>query len=333
VNLSYALRLVSISLASFFLVYTLLGAALNFAAPRALRFAARVANSVSRSGAKRASLFLFAYRLAPLAVAGLVVLLFCIPSFLWLEPPASAEEVGLRCLALAALGALICMWPLARVATILAGSVRFGRSCEEQGHPANFRGEPAPVWVVPQMSPRVAVSGIFRQKLFVSADVLRTLSHSELAAALRHECAHRVGLDNLKRLLLLAAPPVWPASGGLQRVDRAWSTFAEWAADDRAAAGNPRRAVSLASALVRVARLGSSAPSPVFLSSLVEGSELERRVERLLHAVPQAAEIRISRAKLALIAASSVAAALFAAYLLWPASLLAAHELLERLIS
>jgi len=120
-SLSYTLRLLSISLASFFLVYTLLGAALNLAAPRALRYATKAANSASSFGARRASSFLFAYRLAPLCVAGLAIFLFCIPSFLWLEPSASAEEVGIPCLVLAAFGALICIWPLVRVGKVLAG--------------------------------------------------------------------------------------------------------------------------------------------------------------------------------------------------------------------
>lgn len=330
-NLSYALRLLSISLASFFLVYTLLGAALNLAAPRALRLAGRLANSVARSGAKRASSFLFAYRVAPLAAAVLAVFLFCIPSFLWLEPPASPEEVGVPCLVLAVLGAVICVWPLARVAKVLAGSVRFGRSCEEQGHPADFRGESAPVWVVPQMSPRVAVSGIFRQKLFVSADVLRTLSPAELAVALRHERAHWLCRDNLKRLLMLSLPAIMPSSRGLAATDRAWAKFTEWAADDLAVCGDARLAVSLASALVRVARLGSNSSSPAFLSSLVEGSDLAERVDRLLHAESRA-EQRARRSRTALLAASCAIGTLVAAYFLWPATLLAAHELLERLI-
>jgi beta-lactamase regulating signal transducer with metallopeptidase domain len=312
------------SLASFFLVYTLLGAALNFAAPRAISFAASLR-------AQRASLFLFAYRLAPLALASVALFAFCIPSYLWLEPPASSEEVGLPCLLLGALGLLICMRPLVRVGRALGDSARFDKLCEARGHRAKFRGESGPVWVVPQMSPLLAVSGIFRQRTFVSADLLRTLSHAELAVALRHEHAHRRWRDNLKRLLLLAVPAVWPVSRGFAQVDRAWAKFTEWAADDLAVSGDTSRAISLASALVHVARLSSAASSPVFLSSLVEGSDLEERVDRLLHTESRA-EQRASRSRGALLAASCAIGALVAAYFLWPATLLTAHELLERLI-
>ena len=328
-SLSYALRLLSISLSSFFLVHTLLAAALNLAAPRAIRFAS---NCGARSRAKLASSFLFAYRLAPLALASLAVLLFCIPSYLWLEPPASTEQVGLPCLILAVLGAAICLWPFARVGRVLVDSARFNNACQANGRQASFRGASSPVWVVPHMSPLLAVSGIFRQKVFVSSDVLRTLSHSELSAALRHESAHRLWRDNLRRMLILAAPRALPASRGLARVERAWSKFTEWAADDLAVAGDPRLAVSLASALVRVARLGSAAPHPIFLSSLVEGCELEERVERLLDAAP-AAEKGTNAARSVLFAASCVLTAASAAYFFGPAVLLAAHELLERLIA
>jgi Zn-dependent protease with chaperone function len=329
VSLSYALRLLSISLSSFFLVHTLLSAALNLAAPRAIRFAA---NCGTRFGAKLASSFLFAYRLAPPTLASLAVLLFCVPSYLWLEPPASTEEVGLPCLILAVLGAAICLSPLARIAKVLADSARFSKACQARGHQTRFRGDSSPVWVVPRMSPLLAVSGILRQEVFISADLLRTLSHSELSAALRHERAHRLWRDNLKRLLLLSAPRALPASRGLVQVERAWSKFTEWAADDLAVAGDPRRAVSLASAIVRVARLGSAAPHPAFLSSLVEGCELEERVERLLH-VASAAGKGTSRGRLVLFAASCVLAAASTAYFFGPAVLLAAHELLERLIA
>lgn len=324
-TLSYALRLLSISLASFFLVHLALSILLTLSASQAIRLAGKL-------NPKRAGSLLFALRLLPTAISCAVVLCVCIPSYLWLERPASRESVGLPCLALALLGAAICIFPLARVGKVLRDSNRFSKACAENAREIQTQSESFPVWMVPQESPLLAVSGMFKQRVFVSASVLRTLSHDELLAALCHERAHRIWRDNLKRLLFLLTPRGVPFSPAPRQLERAWSKFNEWAADDLAVAGDARRAVSLASALVRVARLGSSTPHPIFISSLTDGCALSERVERLLCAAPCAEES--GNAQVSLLFGPVLAlAAFFAAYSFGPACLLAAHEVLERLIS
>src|SRR2546430_1176329 len=79
--------------------------------------------------------------------------------------------------------------------------------------------------------------------------ILEALSAEQLAAALRHERAHRISRDNLKRLCILSAPDILPFLGGSAELERGWAKFAEWAADHAAADGNPDRSLSLAAAL------------------------------------------------------------------------------------
>ena len=125
--------------------------------------------------------------------------------------------------------------------------------------------------------PALIVAGVHRPALLVSERALEVLEKAEMRAAIEHELAHVRSYDNLKKLLLhICAVPF------LYAVDRAWLQAAEIAADDRAA-GNEKSAVDLASALLKIARLGFRAKMPDLAMSFVPtGHSLERRVARLL---------------------------------------------------
>src|SRR5690349_4359413 len=97
---SYMVRLVCLLLASFFLVHLVLGLAVAWIAPAAVRIAERMR-------ARSAARFLLALRLLPPILAIGIVAGLCAPSYLWLEPDAGTEEVGLACLAAALLGLAI----------------------------------------------------------------------------------------------------------------------------------------------------------------------------------------------------------------------------------
>jgi beta-lactamase regulating signal transducer with metallopeptidase domain len=173
---------------------------------------------------------------------------------------------------------------------------------------------------------------LLRPRLLISRGVLRSLSAEELDAALRHEQAHRTSLDNAKRLLILIAPDVFPFVRLHRMLEHNWTTFAEWAADDRATAGDPTRAVSLAAALVHVARMGSSARLPFLSTSLLAcDRDLSARVERLLHTAP-APSAASYPAPHRLRNVGLLMAACLAALALAPAALSAVHELLELLL-
>jgi beta-lactamase regulating signal transducer with metallopeptidase domain len=141
--------------------------------------------------------------------------------------------------------------------------------------------------IVRRDAPLLALVGVFRPRLVVSQAVLRTLSAEELHLALQHEYAHRVSRDNLKRLVLLLAPAPVSFLRGFSSLERCWAKYSEWAADDEAVGGDSHRGLSLAAALLRVARMGA-APRLSFLHTcLVAGDhDLAARIDRLLALQP-----------------------------------------------
>ena len=167
--------------------------------------------------------------------------------------------------------------------------------------------------------------GILRPRLLISRSVVDALSADELDAVLEHENAHLDSADNLKRLLLVLAPRY----RGAAWLEREWAHCAELAADDRAAAGDAHRSLALASALVRVARLGPGPRVAQVSTRSADGNDLAERVERLLDDTEPAAEGWAGRAGW-WIAAGTAAAAI--AFVVQPASLQAVQAMLERLV-
>jgi Zn-dependent protease with chaperone function len=323
--LPYSLRLLCLCFASFFVLNAAVALLVRFSVSFAMRFAeSRTSGAAAR--------FLLALRILPFALAVLFVLALCVPSYLWLEPAATSEEVGLVCVLLGLLGCINWCLSIARTGHSLFASMRHNRLCRLAGQETRLPGESFPVLLVENEAPFLALSGVFRPRLLVSRGILQSLSADELDAALRHERAHRTSLDNAKRLLVLLAPDVLPFFTPLRLLDRAWSRFAEWAADDQAAAGDSTRAVSLAAALVHVARMGSGPRLPVLSTSLLAcDRDLSVRVDRLLHAVPNPSSAA-KPARHRLRNAAFVAAGVFAALFLAPYALSSVHELLELLL-
>jgi beta-lactamase regulating signal transducer with metallopeptidase domain len=320
---SYFFRLLCLSLAAFFLVHLALGLVVSSLAPAAIRIARRL-------GPRRAVRFLLALRLFPLGIAMFAAAGLCVPSYLQFEPKATAEHIGFVCLAAAILGAAVWGVSIARALRAAAGSLRYTRHCRRIGRRTWLPGESSPVWVVERCAaPLLALIGVVRPRLVVSKNVLSGLSSRQLAAALRHEHAHWVSRDNLKRLLMLLAPDVFPFVRAFRAIERSWAMFAEWAADDSAVAGDSRHSLSLAAALVRVARMGAAAQPPLASSLLAGDRDLAERVERLLHAAPG----KCGRHRHALtISASLTLAASLLVVILQPATLRGVHLLLEHLI-
>jgi beta-lactamase regulating signal transducer with metallopeptidase domain len=302
---SYFVRLLLLSSATFFIVQLLLTAIVACIAPAAIRRA----RTMSPRPAAR---FLLTLRLLPAAFSMIAVVALCVPSYLRFEPRIAAEEVGIACLAAAILGALIGAIAICRTVLAQLRSSRYQRD----GLKSNIEGET--VWIVPQ-SAGLALAGIVRPRLLISEVAFSELSGDQLAVALLHEHAHRASRDNLKRLLILLAPEIFPR---LRSLEHEWAKYAEWAADDRAAEGNPDRPVALAETLVRVARLQSSIAMPPLVTSLVEADEdLSQRVERLLQPAP----VSEPSFRYELLALSSAACLIFAFAL----NLRVVHGLLE----
>lgn len=320
----YLVRLLCLCFAAFFLVHTALAAITWSLSP----FALRVAWSLRARTSKR---LLFGLRLLPAVTALLVVFGLCVPSYLLLEPDATAERVSFVFFVLAFLGFAAWSSSIARALRGVAGSVRYVRQCRQFGSMVHIACEPAPLILVESDSPILAMAGIIRTQFIISRGVLRALTAEQLDAALLHERAHRASRDNFKRLLLLLVPDLLPFTRAFGALERGWSRISEWVADDSAVKGNSGRSLSLASALVRVARLGGAPPpSPFFTSLIVDGRDLSERVDRLLR-TPQAAPEPAWRTRLISWGAWSVAAALLVGVLLQPMTLSFVHGILERL--
>jgi Zn-dependent protease with chaperone function len=292
----------------------------------ASRTAVRMAESLRPRSAAR---FLFAARVLPCALGTGAVLALCVPSYLWLEPQASSERIGWVCLTLGFLGVTSWLGSLARVARAVVISVRFDRAWRRAGCETLLAGELSKAVIVEKDAPLLALVGVFRPRLVVSQAVLRSLSVEELHLALQHENAHRISRDNLKRLFLLLAPSPIPFLRGFSSMERSWAKFSEWAADDQAVRGDSHRALSLAAALLRVARMGT-APRLSFLhTSLCAGDhDLSARVDRLLRVQSRQAKPP-ARARSLAIGLSLGMAGCIAFLLAWPAILSSVHRLLE----
>jgi beta-lactamase regulating signal transducer with metallopeptidase domain len=325
VSLPYTLRLLCLCGASFFMIHLALAVATRLSAGTAMRVAERLkASSAAR--------LLFAVRMLPMTLTLLAVLAFCIPSYLWLEPEATGEKVGFVCFLTALLGAAIWALAMVRVVRAVRGTSRFLHRCERHGEQISMPGETSPALLLKDRSPVLAVAGVVHPRLLISRRVMRGLTPEQIDAALSHERAHRSSGDNLKRFLMLLAPDVLPFMSGFAALERTWARAIEWAADDQASAGDPSRALSLADALVKVARMGNK-PQLSYLSSslMADDHDLSERVDRLLRPQP----IPEKPAKELIPLVSGVAALLGASLMvvtLWPASLSMVHRALEQLV-
>lgn len=290
--MSYGFKLAFVSLAAFFFVNLATAAAASWLAPAAIR-------SAGRMRARSAARLLLILRLAPTASALCIVATLCIPSYLRFEPDYSAESVGAVCL----IAAILCM--TAGGASLIRAARAIARSRRAKDL-------------------RVGLAGVIHPRVIVSKEVQSLLSAEELDVALRHESAHAASRDNLKRLFILLTPDALPCFPGLASLECAWKKFAEWAADDDAVNGDPKRAVALASALVSVARLGPPARYAL-VTSLTEDN-LAGRIGRLLAPEAKADPGHWTAA----VGTAGVIALLTAT--LWPGGLPIVYAVLERLI-
>ncbi len=323
--LPYAARLVCLCFASFFLLHGFLGFAAFLAAPAATR-----AGESMRP--KLAAHMLFGLRMLPAVLAAAAVAALCVPSYLRLEGNTAGERVGMWCCAAALLGIATCADSLARGAKALWITTMFGIRCQlgSGSQSAQNSAEGAQFVATDSEFALVALTGIIRPKIVVSRAVLGALSTEELECALEHERAHLSSHDNFKRLLLALTPEIFPFSHAFMALERSWARYREWAADDDAVRGDSQRALSLAAALVRMARMGAPRSMPPLASSLCDANdELSTRVERLLGARVQNSRPRDTSVVAAIAGTLALGAV---ALMVHPLTLYSVHALLERLV-
>ena len=323
--LPYYLRLLCLCLATFYVVHAMVWLVVRGTSSAAVKIAGTMRPRL-------ASRLLFGMRMAPAAVTAFLVVGFCVPSYIWLEPDITSERVGWFCLLAAAVGAAAWTVSLLRGVVSIVRTENYVRRCHRD-LTTEERSEGSNDLVVLNGSAAVmAVAGVVHPKLVVSQTVLDALSDDQREAAFRHEAAHRTSWDNLKRLLLILCPDVFPFAGGLGRLEHAWATFTEWAADDEAVDGSQDRALSLASALVRVAKLGvNPAPGYVLSSLLDDDRDLETRVDRLLRE-PAYAEKPLQPVVVFVRSVALVVGSVGVTLMMWPGSLGNIHRLLEHLV-
>ena len=141
--------------------------------------------------------------------------------------------------------------------------------------------------VVDEPFPLVSLVGWLRPRLVVAQSVLSSCDRDEIAAVLAHEAGHNERRDPWVRLLMRACPDALSLTPWGDRIERLWAEAAEQDADERAARTGPTRAMDLASALVKVARLARSGNPPAdTVAALYRGSGVAARVTRLLEREP-----------------------------------------------
>ena len=265
----FAARCAGVSLAVFVVLYLVCSLLVS----RGWRLAARVLGPQSASGSAD---LLFVLRILPLAMSAMVTAIFTLPSFLLLEPRSTNEAIGT-----VPVGLGICCLLLLAAGIVRASMAqrRASRALRKwlDGSTMLESGNAVPIFRTVSEAPSFTVAGVCAPKVLVSEAAMAMLSPRELRSALRHEIAHAVRYDNLKKLLFRFS--VFPA---MAELERAWAEETEMAADD-AAVSNFHDALDLAAALIKVSRLMPVTPVAELTTALLHSSTaLSARVKRLV---------------------------------------------------
>jgi beta-lactamase regulating signal transducer with metallopeptidase domain len=262
----FTLRGVAVALNGFVLLYCLLSA-LVATAWRPLKPLHVAKQSVAA--------ILFALRALPLAASVIITFALVVPSFQLLERRSVHEGVGAMPVALGIFALLLIACGCIRGIAAQTRTKRLVARWLEDARPLKGEADVSVTFPSRGEAPPLILVGVRNPKVLISEAAVALLSQDELHIALKHEREHVKSRDNLKKLTFCFCP--FP---GMAKLETAWSQAAELAADD-AAVSNPRDAVDLAAALVKVSHLVPVEPAPVCAMGFVAGS-LSERVARLL---------------------------------------------------
>ena len=241
-----------------------------------------IQRGIIRLRASSAPTPLLLLKLVPGVVALFFTLVVFLPAHYRFEPEGVEESAGYTLIALGVLGAVTLVLAVRRAVRDAGATRRVERGWRERARgPRTFAGGRLPVYGLPDDSPVISLAGLVRPRVFVARPVIEAFTSEEMEVSLAHELAHHDTHDNLKRMLVACSPDLlglWPSGRALER---RWRAVVEFAADARAVAGREERALSLASALLKVARLAPAAWSPA-ASGFYDGTLLSARVNRLL---------------------------------------------------
>ncbi len=261
----FVLRAIMVSLAFFAILYSFLSL-LVMILWSGLRLCRAQRHLAARS--------LFAIRISPFVVSAAVSLFLVLPSFLMLERHSLDEDFGTFGLGACALviisaGIYRVLAAEARTRRVVTAFLKTTIGLEETGN--------TPAVILSQSVTPLMLVGIRAPRVLISESACRLLSDDELRAAVRHETAHSLSRDNLKKAILNCLP--FP---GMASVDEAWREASELSADD-AAVSTRVEALDLAAALIKLARQFPCQAVPDLATGLVNtAGSVTTRVERLM---------------------------------------------------
>jgi Zn-dependent protease with chaperone function len=271
-NAPYAIQGAALALAWFFVVNLLSCGAVIAIARRQAR----------RRPAPSPGLW-FALRMLPAVSAFAFVVGIFVPSYWRFEPREAREAVDMT-LTICAIGAMALLAMAAyRGISAWRSAVWRTRAWMRTARPLALSGTTIPAFEIDADAPVLALAGVLRPRLLVTRALVLALTPEELAASVAHEIGHSHARDNLKRLLMRAAPDLFGATSSARALERGWAAASEHHADRIASDHNPAARCALASALLKVARL-TPVPPPLAepISTLIGGGDIASRVCSLL---------------------------------------------------
>jgi beta-lactamase regulating signal transducer with metallopeptidase domain len=245
---------------------------------------------------------LLVLRLMPAALSTLFVAFVFLPAHIRYEPAESDESLGFALRTVAVLTVMLLARSVWRAATIIRTDLKIAAQIQRLGRP---HGDALEMHGLAGVS----LAGILRPRILIGSSARAALTPAELDVAISHESAHRRSLDNLKRFVICCAPDVFGLLPIARRLENRWEAETECQADARAVGGDTSRAVVLASALVKVARLARPPQIQPSWSSFHVATLLETRVRRLVDEPPSMPRRRTSLWCAAGLAAAALSAA------------------------
>ena len=227
---------------------------------------------------------LLAIRLLPAAASSLFVLAVFLPAHWSFEPPDTEESFGVVLAGTATLGLLLILHAGWRAIRAGFAGHRFAEIARRAARQVDRDGVDHQVLELKGLR-GISLAGIWQPKIFIGPEALAALTSTELDLAIAHEIAHRRSKDNLKRFAMCCAPDFFGWTSVARRLEQQWQAEAECDADAHAVRGDDGRAIALASALVKVARLervGGLRPASPAFSAFHVPTLLEMRVRRLV---------------------------------------------------
>jgi beta-lactamase regulating signal transducer with metallopeptidase domain len=230
----------------------------------------------------RRSRRLLGLRLLPFVASATITLALFAPAHLRLEPVRAEERYGVILVALAIAALFLLARSAFRCVTLISTGRRLAASI------GGLARDQRSAWIeLPRLS-GIALAGVLRPRVLIGSEARQALSSEELDVAVEHERAHQRARDNLTRALIWCAPDFLGFTPAARRIERLWEGQAECLADARAVDGCPERASSLASALVKVARLPAPRAACSMWSMFHQPALLETRVRLLVDRDPTA---------------------------------------------